>query len=94
MYSNVSICDFKNQLRQGIELIDIRNSTSYRIGNIPYSKNISKNELMFETSDYLDKSKQYYIYCERGIQSQSLCEYLSSAGYNVVNLVGGYQNYK
>ncbi|MBQ7141350.1 MAG: rhodanese-like domain-containing protein [Bacilli bacterium] len=94
MNNNISVLELKRILRPGINLIDIRNSTSYKLGNIPYSKNISKNELMFNPEKYLFKDRIYYIYCEKGIQSKTLVSYLNSIGYKTVNLIGGYKNYK
>ena len=94
MNNNISVLELKRILRPGINLIDIRNSTSYKLGNIPYSKNISKNELMFNPEKYLFKDRIYYIYCEKGIQSKNLVIYLNSIGYKCVNLIGGYKNYK
>lgn len=94
MNNNISVLELKRILRPGINLIDIRNSTSYKLGNIPYSKNISKNELMFNPEKYLFKDKVYYIYCEKGIQSKSLVSYLNNIGYKAINLIGGYKNYK
>jgi len=94
MNNNISVIELKRILKPRINLIDIRNSTSYKLGNIPYSKNISKNELMFNPEKYLFKDKIYYIYCEKGIQSKSLVSYLNSIGYKTINLIGGYKNYK
>lgn len=94
MNNNISVLELKRILKPGINLIDIRSSTSYKLGNIPYSKNISKNELMFNPEKYLFKDRIYYIYCEKGIQSKNLVTYLNSVGYKCVNLIGGYKNYK
>lgn len=94
MQKSISITELKRILKPGINLIDIRNATSYKLGNIPYSKNIAKNELMFNPEKYLIKGKTYYIYCSKGIQSKSLVNYLNNIGYNTVSILGGYANYK
>lgn len=94
MDKSISSVELKQILKPGINLIDIRNNISYKLGNIPYSKNISKNELMFTPEKYLDKNKVYYIYCEKGIQSRSLVSYLNTKGYHTVNIIGGYSSYK
>ena len=67
---------------------------SLRIDELLKAKNISKNELMFNTSMYLKKGVPYYIYCEKGIQSRNLVYYLRNQGYDATSLVGGYQSYK
>ena len=94
MDKSINITELKSILGPNINLIDIRNSTSYKLGNIPYSKNISKNELMFNPEKYLNKNKIYYIYCSKGIQSKTLVNYLNNNGYHTINVVGGYSNYK
>ena len=42
-------------------------------------------------SKYLDRNNKYYFYCQKGVQSHKLCSYLSSIGYDVVNVAGGYE---
>ncbi len=93
MYLDISVNELKNKLNGGINIIDIRPSTKYKISHIPNSINISKNELMFNTEKHLNKSITYYIYCEKGVQSRGLCKYLSSVGYKVVDVKGGYESY-
>jgi len=94
MEGSILAINLKKILNPRINLIDIRNVTSYKLEHIPYAKNISKNELMFNTSAYLKKGIKYYIYCEKGIQSRNLVYYLKNQGYDAINLVGGYQSYK
>ncbi len=94
MNRSISINDLKKILQPGINLIDIRSATSYQLGNIPYSINISKNELMFNPEKYLNKNKVYYIYCSKGLQSRTLVNYLNNIGYHTYNVIGGYANYR
>ena len=76
-----------------VNIIDIRDQGLYNMGNIPTSVNISYNDLLYNTDRLLDKNKKYYIYCSFGFTSAKLCRYLNSLGYDVVNVVGGYNNY-
>ena len=94
MEGSILAINLKNILNPRINIIDIRNVTAYKLEHIPYAKNISKNELMFNTSVYLKKGVPYYIYCEKGIQSRNLVYYLRNQGYDATSLVGGYQSYK
>ena len=89
----IKIEDIINKLNE-INLIDIRDSNYYRIGNIPNSINIPMNYLIINPSNYLNKNSTYYIYCNYGISSKKTCEILSSEGYDVVNIIGGFQEYK
>jgi len=93
MYSSISIYELKKLIGK-INIIDIRDSYIYNLGNIPTSRNIPINFLLMNKGDYLDKNKKYYIYCEKGFQSIKACNELSKSGYDVVNIEGGYNSYK
>ena len=85
--------EYKNIIDKS-KIIDIRNNIKYELHHIPNAINISKNELMFNTENYLNKKDTYYIYCDKGIISKGLVNYLDIKGYNVVNIIGGYESYK
>ena len=92
MFKTIKGSDIKGLLGK-INIIDIRKNYLYNIGNIPTSKNIPSNFLLSDPSRYLDKEQEYYIYCTQGIESTNVCNKLSSLGYKVVNVLGGYHNY-
>ncbi len=92
MYSSIDAKDLKNLLGT-VNIIDIRDSYLYNLSNIPTSKNIPSNYLMSNPSKYLNKDETYYIYCSVGYTSAPVCNKLSAMGYNVVNVLGGYNNY-
>lgn len=77
-----------------LNIIDIRDGYLYNIGNIPNSKNIPMNFLLMNPSNYLEYGKTYYIYCNFGHNSKKVCESLTLKGYNVINIIGGYNEYK
>lgn len=74
-------------------LIDIRENYEYRMGHIPNSINIPKELLELEPQKYLQKSKKYVLYCDRGIVSFELSKKLNLLGYNTKSLNGGYLEY-
>ena len=90
---NINIEEIINNLNN-LNIIDIRDSYLYNIGNIPYSINIPMNFIMMNPDNYIDKNKEYYIYCNYGVNSQKLCSFLNNKGYNVININGGYNSYK
>lgn len=94
MEGSILAINLKRMLKPEINLIDIRSATTYKLEHIPYAKNISKNELMFNTSRYLKRGITYYIYCTKGTQSRGIVNYLRNEGYDAINLVGGYESYK
>lgn len=81
------------QLIGNINIIDIRNSSSYNNNHIPGAKNIEYSLLINNPDKYLNRNDKYYFYCTRGITSHKLCSYLSKLGYDVVNIAGGYEGY-
>lgn len=89
MIKNISV----NELKDIKNLIDIRSAEKYNNGHIPNAKNIPFNILSIRYSDILNKNETYYIYCQRGVQSLKLCQILSKNGYDVVNVVGGYESW-
>lgn len=75
-------------------LLDVRDKYEYIIGNIKNSINIPFNYLALMPENYLNKTNTYYIYCEYGGKSRKLCIILKQLGYNVVDLIGGYDKYR
>lgn len=80
--------------KNSINLIDIRDYYSYSLGTINNSINIPANLLFANPHSYLDKNKEYYIFCNSGNTSFKLCNYLSNLGYKVVNIIDGYMGYQ
>ena len=77
-----------------LNIIDIRDNFRFNIKHIPNAKNIPMNFLIMNPKNYLDINETYYIYCEMGVNSQEVCERLTDLGYDVVNIVGGFNEYK
>ena len=78
---------------QNPNIIDIRSEQSYNNNHIPGSINIPYTKLSIDPNKYLERGKKYYIYCQRGITSSKLCSYLLTLGINVVNILGGYEEW-
>lgn len=76
-----------------IVLIDIRDKYEYILGNIKNSINIPYNYLTLMPENYLNPTSTYYIYCDSGNRSRKLCLHLTQLGYQVVDLIGGYNHY-
>ena len=82
------------KLRSEYNIIDIRSQNDYNKGHIYNAVNIPKDELLRNYKYYLRKEETYYIYCEFGSRSRSVCEILTMLGYDVINVYGGYSNFK
>ena len=91
MNKSISI---KELLRlNNINIIDIRSVEKYNDNHIDGAKNIPMMLLLKEPNKYLDKNQVYYIYCKMGMNSYKTCNVLSKLGYNVVNILGGYESW-
>lgn len=92
MYKSIGTNELKALIGK-VNIIDIRDNYLYRLGSIPTSKNIPVNFLITNPNEYLNKDDLYYIYCSYGNQSNRVCYKLSNLGYNVINVMGGYNDY-
>lgn len=92
--------DFKtiniNELGQlgDVNVIDIRETDELSAGAVAGSKHIPMMGLIMNKDQFLNKNETYYIYCAAGGRSFQTCSMLASAGYDVVNLDGGYSSYR
>ena len=93
MYNKITSIDLKKLIPK-VKIIDIRDKHQFNLGNIPTATNIPMNSLLDNSDCYLNKEDIYYICCQRGIRSEKTCRVLSSKGYKVVNIIGGYNSYK
>lgn len=75
-------------------VIDIRESDELGVGKIEGSQHIPMMGLIMNKEQFLNKEDTYFIYCAAGGRSFQTCSMLASAGYNVVNLDGGYNGYQ
>ena len=89
---NISIEEFI-KISNKINIIDIRSKQKYNDRHIPNSRNIDKNELILYPYKYLNKNEKYYIYCQKGSSSIRICQILRKKGYNVYNILGGYEEW-
>ena len=89
MIESISVNALKNIV--GAEIIDTRSSQKYNDRHIMNARNIPFEKLMIYPNKYLNKFTKYYIYCQKGTKSKQLCQQLKNQGYNVVNIIGGYE---
>lgn len=82
------------KLRPEMNIIDIRSSSEYKLGHIYNCINIEMDELLLNYEKYLNKNNTYFIYCSFGNKSKKTCELLSTFGYDVINVLGGYDSFK
>ena len=86
---NIKACDLKKEYN----IIDLRIKGAYMKGHIYNARNIDMNNLTDMPHMYLDKNETYYIYCTEGFKSKRCCKFLEIMGYDVVNVIDGYEGF-
>ena len=89
MFESIFIDELKNL--NNIQIIDIRSVEKYNNNHMPGAINIPFDTLMLNYNKYLNNNSKYYIYCQKGYSSKTLCNILTNNGYKVVNIIGGYE---
>ena len=83
----------QNDINNAI-LIDVRTPEEFNDGHLEQAININWYDADFQEQVYeLDKKKTIYVYCKKGGRSTKAAQMLDSLGYEVVNLLGGYDAY-
>ena len=68
-------------------LIDVRDPISYKESHNPNSINIYYDKLLMNHKRILDKSKKYYLICDKGHKSKQAARILTFYGYNVTYVI-------
>lgn len=92
MYSSIDAKKLKSLIGL-VNIIDVRESYLYKLGNVPTSRNIPVNMIYSDYKNLFNKEETYYIYCSYGFSSAKICNYLNNNGYKVVNVIGGYNSF-
>ncbi len=80
-------------LKPEFNIIDIRDRNLYLKGHIFNAQNIDMKVLLEIPDRYISKDKTYYIYCTSGYKSKRCTNMLSILGYDVVNVIDGYEGF-
>lgn len=93
MQTEISASNIKKMIPKA-NIIDIRDNYKYNLGSIPTSVNIPAKFLINNPELYLKKDTTYYLCCDYGNTSKRLCNILRNLGYSVINITGGFNEYK
>ncbi|MCL7752251.1 rhodanese-like domain-containing protein [Polaribacter sp. Z022] len=79
-----------------IQLVDVRTPSELRYGFIESSLFINYFDKDFteKAVSKLDKNKPVYLYCRSGNRSGKATKMLQEKGYEVYNVLGGYNKWK
>lgn len=97
--ADLSIKQWQDQLLNDLNsiIIDVRTPDEVLEGRIPNSINIDVKEpqLFLDQVNKLDKSKNFYIYCQSGARSSQACAVLNLMCdiQNTFSLAGGFNSW-
>ncbi|MBT9775871.1 rhodanese-like domain-containing protein [Clostridium sp. MCC353] len=94
-FPTITLDELEYYLDQGRDMtvVDLRNRASYQMGHIKGAVNIPFNEIDYNL-DRLPRDKMLVLYCSRGGQSLRASRYLSTMGYQPVNVANGITYYR
>jgi rhodanese-related sulfurtransferase len=77
-------------------VLDVRTTKEYNTGYIKnaFQADWTNKEQFADRTQYLDKSKTVYIYCQSGGRSAAAAEAFREKGFKVINLEGGMTAWK
>jgi rhodanese-related sulfurtransferase len=82
--------DYRELVKQGAIILDVRNRNEFFTGHIKDSINIPVNELNNNLSKLKDKNKCIICCCASGMRSGAAKRILESKGYKLVYNAGGW----
>lgn len=88
----IEVQEFKAEItKENIQLIDVRDAELYSEGHIPGAVNIElASENFVDMIQTLDKKNPVAVYCRGGRQSAEAAQKLHEAGFEVIELQGGF----
>ena len=93
LYMNtISVEELEKIDSSKITIVDVRPADQYSRGSFPGAVNIPLDEFE-ERMESVDREKMVYVLCHTGDRSRDCVEKLSDAGYEAVNIEGGYRAY-
>lgn len=84
--------DYKELLKSGGVIVDVRSPQEFKSGNISGSKNYPLNELDKHVAKLKNKDQAIIACCASGMRSGSAKSILKSKGYTQVYNGGGWRN--
>lgn len=94
MFSSIGADEFYQKSKnEELTIVDVREADEFERGHIPSAKTLPLSGLGLHI-DQLTKDEKYYIICQSGGRSAMACEFLSSEGYEVVNVMAGMSAWK
>lgn len=74
--------------KENVVILDVREPDEWESGHIPDAKHIPLGQIARALNE-LDPKQETIVVCRGGNRSGQACDFLSSMGYNVINMSGG-----
>jgi rhodanese-related sulfurtransferase len=74
--------------KENVVILDVREPEEWESGHIPGAKHIPLRQIAKSLNE-LDPKQETIVVCRSGNRSGQACDFLSSMGYNVINMSGG-----
>ncbi len=84
----IDVEQLERALRDGAQLVDVREPGEFAVAHVPGAVLIPKGELAERLAE-LDTTRPIYLICASGGRSRALCRALLRDGVPVVNVAGG-----
>lgn len=98
LFSYIKIGDFMqitfDEIIKRQNIIDIRSSLDFKDNNVLGSINVPRLVLMSNPENYMNKTDEYYLLCDKGKVSLICCKILNALGYKCYSIIGGIENIK
>jgi len=89
MYQSITMPEFEQLWKRNtVKLLDVREADEYAHAHVEGAISMPLSGIE-DTAYQLDKNENYYVMCLSGARSMAACQYLSSKGYKVTNVMGG-----
>lgn len=86
---SIHINQIKDQL-SNLNLIDIREDIEFlALPKLAEAKHIPMAKLIQSPESFLNQETCYYLICRSGARTEQVTQYLTTLGYDVVNVEGG-----
>ena len=91
-YELLELNDYKEKIKDGYQIIDVRTQSEFAHGHIPNAINLDFYAFNFITEiNKLSKNETVLIYCRSGNRSHKTGAIMDSLGFNkIYDLKGGY----
>jgi rhodanese-related sulfurtransferase len=86
--TQIDVAQLAPILAAGGVLIDVREPREFAAGHVPGAMLVPMGQLPGRLSDF-DPSTSIYLICASGNRSGVMCEVLTAAGFDAVNVAGG-----